>query len=139
MRVFLNPGHAPNGNPDPGACGFGLRECDVAKNVADLVAGYLAVWRVISLPQVLRWSEICNPTAYTKWSRLPTAAVRTYSSPSTVMLVMEWRRGLRRGTSTEAGQERHWQAAFRTRLSHHSELRIAEQRERSPVSTVCMF
>ena len=41
MRVFLNPGHAPNGEPDPGACGFGLRECDVAKNVADLVAGYL--------------------------------------------------------------------------------------------------
>lgn len=41
MRVFLNPGHAPNGNPDPGACGYGLRECDVAKNVSDLVAGYL--------------------------------------------------------------------------------------------------
>ena len=41
MRVFLNPGHAPNGNPDPGACGYGLRECDVTKNVADLVAGYL--------------------------------------------------------------------------------------------------
>ena len=41
MRIFLNPGHAPNGNPDPGACGFGLRECDVAKNVADLVVGYL--------------------------------------------------------------------------------------------------
>lgn len=42
MRLFLNPGHAPDGNPDPGACGHGLRECDVAKNVADLVAGYLA-------------------------------------------------------------------------------------------------
>ena len=41
MRVFLNPGHAPDGNPDPGACGYGLRECDVAKNVADLVAAYL--------------------------------------------------------------------------------------------------
>ena len=41
MRVFLNPGHAPNGNPDPGACGYGLRECDVARNVVDLVAGYL--------------------------------------------------------------------------------------------------
>ena len=41
MRVFLNPGHAPNGEPDPGACGWGIRECDVAKNVADLVAGYL--------------------------------------------------------------------------------------------------
>ena len=42
MKVFLNAGHAPNGNPDPGACGFGLRECDVAKNVADLAAGYLS-------------------------------------------------------------------------------------------------
>ena len=41
MKVFLNAGHAPDGNPDPGACGFGLRECDVAKNVADLVGGYL--------------------------------------------------------------------------------------------------
>lgn len=41
MRVFLNPGHAPNGEPDPGACGYGLRECDVAKNVADLVEKHL--------------------------------------------------------------------------------------------------
>lgn len=42
MKVFLNAGHAPDGNPDPGACGYGLRECDVAKNVADLAAGYLS-------------------------------------------------------------------------------------------------
>ena len=41
MKVFLNAGHALDGDPDPGACGYGLRECDVAKNVADLVAGYL--------------------------------------------------------------------------------------------------
>lgn len=41
MKVFLNPGHAPNGNPDPGACGCGLRECDVAKSVTDLVEHYL--------------------------------------------------------------------------------------------------
>ena len=41
MKVFLNAGHAPDGNPDPGACGYGLRECDVARNVTDLVAGYL--------------------------------------------------------------------------------------------------
>ena len=41
MKVFINPGHAPNGRPDPGACGCGLRECDVAKNVADLVDRYL--------------------------------------------------------------------------------------------------
>ena len=41
MKVFLNPGHAPNGNPDPGACGCGLRECDIAKSVADLVESYL--------------------------------------------------------------------------------------------------
>ena len=42
MRVFLNPGHAPDWNPDPGACSYGLRECDVAKNVADLAADYLS-------------------------------------------------------------------------------------------------
>ena len=41
MKVFLNAGHAPDGNPDPGACGYGLRECDVAKNVADLVRAIL--------------------------------------------------------------------------------------------------
>lgn len=43
MRVFLNPGHAPDGNPDPGASNriTGLRECDVAKNIADLVEKYL--------------------------------------------------------------------------------------------------
>ena len=42
MKVFLNPGHAPNGNPDPGACGCGLRESDVTKLVTDLVADYLS-------------------------------------------------------------------------------------------------
>lgn len=43
MKVFLNPGHAPNGNPDPGAVNKynGLRECDVAKKVSDLLEGYL--------------------------------------------------------------------------------------------------
>ena len=43
MRVFLNPGHSPNGNPDPGASNriTKLRECDVAKNIADLVEKYL--------------------------------------------------------------------------------------------------
>lgn len=43
MKVFINPGHAPNGNPDPGAVNKynGLRESDVAKAVADLLEGYL--------------------------------------------------------------------------------------------------
>ena len=43
MRVFLNPGHSPDGNPDPGAVNrvTGLRECDVAKNITDLVEKYL--------------------------------------------------------------------------------------------------
>ena len=40
MRVFINPGHAPNGNPDPGAvnANTGLRECDVALVVGTKVA-----------------------------------------------------------------------------------------------------
>ena len=43
MKVFLNPGHAPSGNPDPGAVNqySGLRESDVTKKVADLLEGYL--------------------------------------------------------------------------------------------------
>ena len=41
MRVFLNPGHSPNGNPDAGACANNLRECDVVKSIADLVEKYL--------------------------------------------------------------------------------------------------
>ena len=43
MKVFLNPGHAPNGNPDPGAVNeeTGLRECDVALTVGKSAASYL--------------------------------------------------------------------------------------------------
>lgn len=43
MKVFLNPGHAPGGNPDPGAVNQynGLRECDVAANVCWLLEQYL--------------------------------------------------------------------------------------------------
>ena len=43
MKVFINPGHAPKGNPDPGDCNVytGLRECDVAAEVGSLTAHYL--------------------------------------------------------------------------------------------------
>lgn len=43
MKVFLNPGHAPNGNPDPGAVNeeTGLRECDVALAVSKAAESYL--------------------------------------------------------------------------------------------------
>lgn len=64
MRVFLNPGHAPNGNPDPGAVNpnTGLRECDVAKNIANLVAKYLtaAGVEVVSVFQCDSLAEIAN-------------------------------------------------------------------------------
>lgn len=67
MRVFLNPGHAPNGYPDAGAVNgvTGLRECDVAKHIADLVEGYLVQAGVTvlgnlqsdSLPEIVRASN----------------------------------------------------------------------------------
>ena len=43
MKVFLNPGHAPNGHPDPGAVNeeTGLRESDVALGVGKSAASYL--------------------------------------------------------------------------------------------------
>lgn len=43
MKVFLNPGHAPGGEPDPGAVNdaTGLRECDVALAVGKSAESYL--------------------------------------------------------------------------------------------------
>lgn len=42
MKVLINAGHAPDGNPDPGAVGMnGLRESDVACSVGHKVVSYL--------------------------------------------------------------------------------------------------
>lgn len=42
MKILINAGHAPNGDPDPGAVGpTGLRECDVVLDVANRMRGYL--------------------------------------------------------------------------------------------------
>lgn len=42
MKVFINPGHAPGGYPDPRAVGpSGLRESDVVADVAAQVVNYL--------------------------------------------------------------------------------------------------
>ena len=64
MKVILNPGHAPNGVPDPGAVNdnTGLRECDVALAVGDLVARYLkaAGVEVTNVFQCDSLEEICN-------------------------------------------------------------------------------
>ena len=38
MKIFINPGH---GGRDPGACGNGLRESDVALAIGKRVEGYL--------------------------------------------------------------------------------------------------
>lgn len=64
MNVFINPGHAPNGNPDPGAVNgnTGLRECDVALAVGDLVGHYLkaAGVGVTNVFQCDSLEEICD-------------------------------------------------------------------------------
>ena len=43
MKVFINPGHAPSGIPDPGAVNpvIGARECDYAAKAGRLLANYL--------------------------------------------------------------------------------------------------
>ena len=38
MKIFINPGH---GGDDPGACGNGLREADVALKIGKRVEDYL--------------------------------------------------------------------------------------------------
>ena len=42
MKICINAGHAPDGNPDPGAVGTtGLRESDIAHEISELVMFYL--------------------------------------------------------------------------------------------------
>lgn len=43
MKFVFNAGHAPNGNPDPGAVNerLGLRECDIALELANRTAEYM--------------------------------------------------------------------------------------------------
>ncbi len=61
MKIFLNPGHAPNGQPDPGACGCGLRECDVALSVSKKVKKYLeTVGYEVRLLQSDSLTEVTN-------------------------------------------------------------------------------
>jgi N-acetylmuramoyl-L-alanine amidase len=63
MKVFLNPGHAPGGHPDPGAVNeeTGLRECDVALAVGKSAASYLNAAGVeTELLQSDSLEEICE-------------------------------------------------------------------------------
>ncbi|MDR3561670.1 MAG: N-acetylmuramoyl-L-alanine amidase, partial [Negativicutes bacterium] len=43
MKIFINPGHAPDGNPDPGAVNSitGLKESDVVASIGDHLATIL--------------------------------------------------------------------------------------------------
>lgn len=63
MKVFLNPGHAPDGEPDPGAVNdaTGLRECDVALAVCKSAESYLHAAGVeTALLQSDSLEEICE-------------------------------------------------------------------------------
>ena len=132
MKVFLNAGHAPNGNPDPGACGYGLRECDVARNVADLVVGYLtaAGVEVVGCLQSDSLEEVVDSSNNSDADVFISIHCNACNGTQTER---------RSGTSTEAAQVRHWHAASRTRLWMRSELWIVAQRVQSPVSTGCTF
>lgn len=63
MKIFLNPGHAPDGNPDPGTWNpeSGVRECDIAKSVADRVKKYLEdVGYDVKILQSDSLWDVCN-------------------------------------------------------------------------------
>lgn len=63
MKVFLNPGHAPGGHPDPGAVNeeTGIRECDVALAAGKSAASYLNAAGVeTELLQSDSLEEICE-------------------------------------------------------------------------------
>lgn len=63
IKIFINPGHAPNGEPDTGACNSetGLRECDVVASIGSLVASYLEkVGYEVQVLQDDSLSSICS-------------------------------------------------------------------------------
>lgn len=64
MKVFIiNQGHAPNGNPDPGACNTvtGLRESDVTFDLGNRVAAYLEAAGIsVQTIQSDSLTEICE-------------------------------------------------------------------------------
>ena len=58
MKIFINPGH---GGADTGACGHGLIERDVARNIGKLVKSYLvAVGYEVVLFQFDGLQQICD-------------------------------------------------------------------------------
>ena len=63
MKVFINPGHAPNGVPDPGAVNTvtGTRECDIALMAGELLTKYLQSAGIQTrMLQSDSLGEICN-------------------------------------------------------------------------------
>lgn len=63
MKICINPGHAPNGNPDPGAVNSvtGLRESDVVFVIGNLVSKYLqAVGYEVTVVQNDDLQTICD-------------------------------------------------------------------------------
>lgn len=60
MKVYINPGH--DTKYDSGACGYGLREADVAANVGELVKNYLVA---AGCEVMLRQSDnLCYDSSY---------------------------------------------------------------------------
>lgn len=58
MKIFINPGHGGN---DPGACGYSLREADVALKIGTLVQKYLRnVGYDVKLFQFDGLEQICD-------------------------------------------------------------------------------
>lgn len=65
MKVFINPGHAPDGVPDPGAVNkkTGLKEAVVVKAIGDKVAEYLEkVYIDTKVVQEDSLNKICHET-----------------------------------------------------------------------------
>lgn len=67
MKVFVNPGHAPGGIPDPGAVNpvTGTRESDIAAKAGKLLMGYLeAAGMEVKALQSDDLQEICDESNY---------------------------------------------------------------------------
>jgi N-acetylmuramoyl-L-alanine amidase len=101
VKIFINPGHAPGGYPDPGAVGpSGLRESDVASDVGVMVADYLrAAGCEVIVYQSDSLQDICDRANAWGADAVVSIHCNSFSAPSATGMEIWTSRGQTRADS----------------------------------------
>lgn len=100
-KIFINPGHAPGGQPDPGAVGpSGLRESGVAADVGNMAAEYLRVAGCeVMVYQSDSLQDICNQANAWGSDAVVSIHCNSFTSPTATGMEIWTSRGQTRADS----------------------------------------